>query len=361
MNKKGLSEIRKTLKTENQCIDKVCACYVTEQKNKTVIPVDFYCLGEDEVKKYFDIFKKSISGTIGKTLHCIEFKNEGDGHEVLRRAIDSSSFTDEKFMDMFFDRIIENYQTEEAYCILVMHANYDVVSKSSDGEDTGSGDVYSHIICSICPAASSKPLLSYNHVENRLEEMKIFEVRMPETAFLFPSFTDRTSNIHEVLFYAKNEKAMEAGIVEGLLECEVPDSADAQADAFCESVQAAFDGSINYEQAASIHNTLHDRLDVAESETDFVLSPSQIKSILQTEDAPDVDAFDSKYKEMMGENSVYIENITKNKFMVSMTGITITSDSDVSRLISVKEVDGCKCLVIKQNGDVEVNGIPVKL
>ena len=64
---------------------------------------------------------------------------------------------------------------------------------------------------------------------------------------------------------------------------------------------------------------------------------------------------------MMGENSVYIENITKNKFMVSMTGITITSDSDVSGLISVKEVDGRKCLVIEQNGDVEVNGIPVKL
>ena len=77
MNKKEISEIKKQFSPNNCAITRICGCYVDGEKNKkTELKEAFLSLSEEEMFKYFEIFKKTLSGTIGKNLINMEFPLE---------------------------------------------------------------------------------------------------------------------------------------------------------------------------------------------------------------------------------------------------------------------------------------------
>ena len=74
MNKKDINEIRRQFTPDNCTITRLCGCYVDNEKNKkTEIREAFLSLPEEEIFKYFDIFRKTLSGTIGRNLLNMEF------------------------------------------------------------------------------------------------------------------------------------------------------------------------------------------------------------------------------------------------------------------------------------------------
>ena len=111
--------------------------------------------------KYFEIFKKTLSGTIGKNLINMDFpleqEKEGGTQEFLMK-LRGSKLQDNAILEEFYDKIIENYMYDENYYIILIHAAYDVPGKSSDGMEMfdASDVVYEHILCSICPVNLSK-------------------------------------------------------------------------------------------------------------------------------------------------------------------------------------------------------------
>lgn len=69
MNKKEILEIKKQFSNENCAITRICGCYVDAEKQiRTQLKDAFLSLPEEEAFKYFDIFRKTLSGTPGKTL-----------------------------------------------------------------------------------------------------------------------------------------------------------------------------------------------------------------------------------------------------------------------------------------------------
>ena len=67
MNKKEVTEIKKLFTKERCCLNRLCGCYVDADKNKVVqFKEAFLSLPEEEIYKYLDIFRKSLSGTLGK-------------------------------------------------------------------------------------------------------------------------------------------------------------------------------------------------------------------------------------------------------------------------------------------------------
>lgn len=61
-------EIRKQFTQDNCAISRICGCYVDAEKNiKTKLKDAFLSLPEEEMFKYFEIFRKTLSGTVGKT------------------------------------------------------------------------------------------------------------------------------------------------------------------------------------------------------------------------------------------------------------------------------------------------------
>ena len=62
MNKKEISEIKKQFTPANCDITRICGCYVDAEKNKkTELKEAFLSLSEEEMFKYFEIFKKTLS------------------------------------------------------------------------------------------------------------------------------------------------------------------------------------------------------------------------------------------------------------------------------------------------------------
>ena len=229
MNKKEVSEIKKQFTPDNCAITRICGCYVDGEKNKkTQLKEAFLSLPEEEIFKYFELFRKTLSGTIGKNLLNMEFplsaENAGGTQDFLLK-LRASQLTDDALLDAFYDRIIESYDYGENYLILVIHAAYDIPGKSSDGSEMfdASDEVYEYLLCSICPVKLSKPGLSYHAEDNTFgERVRDWIVEMPDVGFLFPAFNDRSTDLHSILYYAKNAEELRASLVENLLGAILP-------------------------------------------------------------------------------------------------------------------------------------------
>ena len=77
MNKKEVAEIRKQFTPDRCAITRICGCYVDAEKNiKTQLKEAFLSLPEEDAFKYLDIFKKTLSGSIGRSLLNLDFPLE---------------------------------------------------------------------------------------------------------------------------------------------------------------------------------------------------------------------------------------------------------------------------------------------
>ena len=152
MTKQEISEIKKLFTPKNCSITRICGCYVDGEKNKkTELKQAFLALPEEEMFKYFEILRKSLSGTIGKNLLNLEFplksETEGGTQEFLLRLRDSR-LKDDALLEQFYDRIIESYEYVGNYLILLIHDAYDVPGRTRDGieMEDASDEVYDYQI-----------------------------------------------------------------------------------------------------------------------------------------------------------------------------------------------------------------------
>lgn len=136
MNKKEISEIKKQFTPANCAITRICGCYVDGEKEKVAqFAESFLPLPEEDIFKYFEIFRKTLSGTLGKNLLNMEFpletEKEGGTQEFLL-ALRDSGLKDDGMLDQYYDKVIQSFVYGENYLILLIHAAYDVPGKSSD-------------------------------------------------------------------------------------------------------------------------------------------------------------------------------------------------------------------------------------
>ena len=113
MNKKEIAEIKKQFTQEKCAITRICGCYVDGEKNKkTELREAFLSLPEEEIFKYFNIFRKALSGSIGRNMLNMEFTLEtaeqGGAQEFLLGLRDSA-LKDDTLLEAFYDKVIEHY------------------------------------------------------------------------------------------------------------------------------------------------------------------------------------------------------------------------------------------------------------
>ena len=373
MNKKEISEIKKQFSPANCSITRICGCYVDGDKNKkTELKEAFLSLSEEEMFKYFEIFKKTLSGTLGKNLLNMEFptNQEADGgtQEFLMR-LRASRLTDDELIQQFYDRIIENYDYPENYYIILVHAVYDIPGKSSDGLDMfdASDEIYEHLLCSICPVKLSKAGLCYNAETNLIEDrIRDWIVEMPESGFLFPVFNDRSTDIHGLLCYSKNAEALHDLFIDQVLGCTAPMSAGGQRDSFNMLVEETLGGDCDYNTVISIHEKLNELIEAQKEEPEpVVLTKPEVKRLLEDCGVAEekLDTFDQQYELVAGDApSLMASNIASpRKFEVKTPDVVVKIDPERAELIETKVIDGRKCLVIPMEGEIEVNGICVHM
>ena len=176
MIKKEILEIKKLFRMEDCCLTRICGCYVDYEKTKKLeFKETFLALPEEEGFKYLKLFKKALSGTLGRNLQNVDFplaeETEG-GRQHFLYQVRESQLKDEELLDQMYDRIIETYPFGENYLILMIHGLYDVPGKATDGTtmEDASDIVYEFVLGCVCPVALSKPGLCYNEENNHIED-----------------------------------------------------------------------------------------------------------------------------------------------------------------------------------------------
>lgn len=371
MIKKEISEIKKQFTPSNCSISRICGCYVDGEKNKKAMFKEaFLSLPEEDMFKYFDILRKNLSGTLGKNLLNLEFpidaEMEGGPHEFLLK-LRNSQLKDDELLESFYDRVIENYEYVGNYLILLIHDAYDIPGRTSDGidMDDASDEVFSYIMCTICPVDLSKPGLSYNELENNFSNRtRDWVVGMPELGFLFPAFNDRSTDLHSTLFYSKDGNDLHDIFIEQMLGCPIPLPAGYQKESFQAIIEETLGEDCNYETVKTIHENLTELIEEHKDAPEpLILDKYQVKTLLENSGVEEeqMQNFDKSFDETAGDKAaIYASNIANTRaFEVKTSDVIIKVNPDRTDLIETREIDGRQCLVIAIEGGVEVNGIVV--
>lgn len=372
MNKKEVNEIRKQFSPANCAITRICGCYVNHEKEKkSELKESFLSLSEEENFKYFAIFKKALSGAIGKNLINMEFpkeQEEAGGTQAFLLDLLKSKLTDDTLLHTLYDNIIENYDYPENYYIILIHGMYDIPGKATDGMimEDASDNVYEHLLCCICPVKLSKDGLCYNAETNLIEERtRDWLVEMPENGFLFPAFDDRNTNIHNLLYFAKNPEKLQSGLVEQALGCRTPLTLKGQKSAFQSIVEETLGRDCEFEAVKAIHENLNELLATDEEEpADLALDKQEVKRLLLNNAVKDehLQEFESLYDASVSDDtSLLAANVASPRTMeIKMPDVVIKVNPEKSHLIENRLVDGIPCLVIEISDAVELNGIQVR-
>lgn len=372
MVKQEISEIKK-LFTQNNCsITRICGCYVDGEKNKKAqFKQAFLALPEEEMFKYFEILRKTLSGSIGRNLHTLEFplkaEEEGGTQELLLRLRDSK-LKDDELLDAFYTNIIDSYEFVGNYLILVIHDAYDVPGRTRDGleMEDASDEVYEYILVSICPVNLSKPGLSYDAQENSFHNrIRDWVVGAPDTGFLFPAFNDRSTDLHSVLFYSKDAEELKEAFVDLLLGCPLPLSAGGQKETFQLLVEETLGETCSIEAVKSIHEKIVEMVeDHKEDVAPLVLDKNEVKTVFADSGVSNekMETFDQCYDAAAGDDArLYVSNVYNSRsFDVKTPEVVVKVDPGRTDLISTRIIDGRECLVIELGANVEVNGITVR-
>lgn len=372
MTKQEIAEIKKQFTPKKCSVNKICGCYVDDEKEKKLtFSQAFLALEEEEMYKYFELLRKNLTGTLGKNLMTLDFpldtEAEGGTQEFLLRLRDSQ-LNDEALLDEFYDKIIEHYEYVGNYLILLIHDSYDVPGKSTDGltMDDASDEVFHFIMACICPVDLSKPGLCYNPLDNIFQNrVRDRVVSMPATGFLFPAFNDRSSDIHSVLYYSKDPEELNESFVTALLGCPLPLSAGSQKETFHTLIEETLEEECDVETVKSIHDRLTELAEEHKDEpTPLILDKNEVKTILSDSGVSNekLASFDEKFDTCAGATStMYAGNIMSSRsFEVKTPDVVIKVSPDRTDLLETRNIDGRDCLVIQLSGEVTVNGIAVR-
>ena len=115
MNRKELAEIRRRLEKDKGNIGNIRGCYVNAKGEViSVFRRAVGPMGEEELKQYYALFKKVLSGVPGKNGIDVTFTaeqmTEGQAHPLLMELRNSAA-SDETAVSELYQRIIDNYRS----------------------------------------------------------------------------------------------------------------------------------------------------------------------------------------------------------------------------------------------------------
>lgn len=375
MNQREIGELRRRLKPEKNAITKIYGCYVNS--NKQVISYLDGSLGlmpQDEAEKYLTLLRRTLTGQLQKNLIDIVFSTrqvaDSEEHRLLS-ALRQTELKDEQVRRQFYDQVIQSLDMDERnYLILLAHDTYDVPYRGRDDQDQAdaSDQVFSYVLCAICPVKDSKAELGYFPGENEFHSRSAGQVvAPPELGFLFPAFDNRAANLYNALYYTKQTDLIHQEFIDAIFRTEPPMSADEQKETFHTALAEALEGECSMEVVRSVHQQLRDKLLQHKEEHNPEapsISPREVDTILHNcgVEEEKVQAFHKSCAAQFGDGVPLnpANLINSSRFEIKTENATILIDPDYSYLVETRKINGRTYLLLPADG-MEVNGLAVDL
>ncbi len=374
MNEREIAEIRRRFRPDKSNIKHVRGCYVNgEREIISRFDQSLAITPQDEAEKILSILKRTLSGTPARNLIDITFSTQqavdSEEHRLLM-TLRNSALQDEEAVQALYQRIIGSLSLEGNYMILLAHDTYDIPYRAKDGGtlEDASSEVFSYILCSICPVKLTLPALSYHAEDNMLHNrVSDYIISPPELGFLFPAFDDRSTNIYNALYYSKSAAENHRELVDAIFHCEIPMPAVAQKETFQAILQDTLAEDCSLEVVQAVQGQLHEMIEehkANKEEQPLSVSKSTVKTLLSSCEVPEsrITAFEEKFDAEFGADAdISPKNIVDNKLEVRMPDVTIQVKPERSDLVETRVINGTKYILIRADENVEVNGVSIHI
>ena len=375
MNQKEIGEIRRRVRRDRSNMTAIYGCYVNTQKE---IISEFKqstgIMPENEADKYFATFKRVLSGSVGKNLIDITFKTaqvQNSPEHKLLMDLRKTQLKDDQLRLAFYQKVIESVSLSDNYLILLGCDSYDVPFKAKDDtiQQDASGEVFTYILCAVCPVKLAKPNLHYDADSKAFQDGgAVNVVSAPEAGFLFPAFDDRSTNIYNALYYTHSQKDNHPDLVDALFCVQPPKPAAEQKKSFEALLTTSLNESCSLDVVQTVHEQLcqcielHKESKVAEP---LLISKEQVKQALKESGVPErnISKFSVEYDSVFGfEAELHPKNIINNKqFLINTPDVSIKVNPERSDLIETRIIGGVKYILICADENVEVNGVNIHI
>lgn len=374
MNEKEVGELRRRQRRERSNMTAIYGCYVNE--NKEIISEFRQSTGimpENEADKYFSMIRKVLSGSLGRNLIDITFKTAqvaGSPEHKLLMDLRADIKNDDLRLRLY-RKIIDNIVLEGNYLILLGCDSYDVPFKSKDDtlQSDSSEENFSYILCAVCPVKQTKATLHYVPEEKVFHDGAMLQqVSPPAIGFLFPAFDNRATNIYNALYYTRDVKQSQDGLVEAVFNAPIPKPADEQKRSFEALLTTSLGDECNLDVVQTVHDELRQRIEMHKESKipePLTVGKEDVKEVLSSCGVSEehVSKFSVDFDEVFGfDAQVHPKNIIDNKrFEIHTPDVSIKVTPERSDLIETRVIAGVKYILICADEDVEVNGVSIHI
>ena len=374
MNIKEIAEIKRRFTVERTNISRIRGALINEKKEIiSRFDQSLNLISEEEASAVLSLLRKTLSGSINKNLIDISFTNQqvldSSEHKMLS-SLRSSTLSDDSAVNELIESVRTSYKSEGNYLVILGCDSYDVPSYSSDGaKKEDSSEIYTYVVCAICPLNMTKSTLGYRLSENVIKNnIPDWVIGNPDAGFLFPAFDGRKANIYNALFYNKDVKDNRAELIDALFHREAPIPVAEQKQLFTNIFRDTIADDCDIEVVKGVQEHIGQMIEEHKASKDpepLTVSKSTVSDILKDCGVKEekVTEFETQFDRSFGEKaSVSPQNLINTRQLeVKTADVSIKLSSDMSELVETRVIDGQKFIMIRADGIVEVNGVEINI
>lgn len=193
INREDMLELTRRMTPSRTSFTRIAGCYVDGEGDfDGSFNVNFLNLSQKDKALNLEIAKTIPFSRTNQQLKKYKFRDTVEGRDGVRQlleAIKDCGLKNDALLDTFYDLIMEVHKEQGPYAILVFHDRYDVPRKGTDKErQWESEEVYQYLIVALCPLEGE------------------YQPGKPRWGFLFPAFTDRSSDLGCLDIFHEEEK-----------------------------------------------------------------------------------------------------------------------------------------------------------
>lgn len=376
MNEKEIGEIRRRVRRDRSNMTALYGCYVNT--NKEIIAEFKQSIGmmpENESDKYFTLFKRTLSGGLGKNLLDITFRTsqvaDGSSEHKLLMDLRECRLDSKELRLALYRKIIDSVSMQENYLILLGQESYDVPFKSKDDstQADASGEVFTYFLCAICPVKEAKANLRYVAENKEFHDGGLAQVvSAPEMGFMFPAFDSRATNIYNALFYTHSPKLAHEELISALFGTKAPKCAADQKKSFEAVLTSALGENCSMDVVQGVHDNLYqsiqmhkeskvaDPLMIGKEELGLALQEYAVEERVRAK-------FNVAFDEAFGHDArLHPKNLlNNNRLEIKTPDVVIKVNPERSDLVETRIIGGVKYILICADENVEVNGVNIHI
>ncbi|MDE6314240.1 MAG: DUF4317 domain-containing protein [Lachnospiraceae bacterium] len=207
INREDMLELTRRMTLKRNCFTRIAGAYMdAEGFVDGTFNTGFSKLSAKEQEKNLAIAKAVLFSETNINLREYGFSKEQEGKKSvwqLLMALKSCELENDALLEVFYEKFGQVYHAKQPYAIYFFQGNYDVPLKASDKMVLGeSEEVYQFIICAVCPVYED------------------YQPGEPEWGFLFPAFSNRSSDIHGIDIFDGDIHNPHLEVLEHMILCE---------------------------------------------------------------------------------------------------------------------------------------------